>query len=558
LLKESTALLTPQSPGGTHLLNKKQTLKQRLSEGEGVVAVIGVGYVGLPLAVELAKNKPGRHFSVIGADINEQRIKKLEQGKSTIEGVRDEDVAAVVGSERLKPLYVFDHDSSEPEPRPAPEVLKPLVGADVFVVCVPTPLHPEEQWRPDVRWIEKAAKLLRHVFELEAKSDALPDERLIVLESTSYPGTTRKFFGGFIDEYRERGKSWYLAYSPERTNPGFKNPHEADPSEPDDMFKIKRVVGGQGAADCENAVVFYQKIFSGVEPVDSLETAEMIKLVENTFRFVSIGFANEMARIAKSFGLNIWNIIEVAKTKKFGLDLCYPGLVGGHCIPIDPHYLNWAVHNLRQTVAFIDVAEKAHQEMKREAFDLVQRLLNQNNRGISGSSILFLGVAYKKNVADTRESAALDVMKRLYSSGGEVFFWDPVRASHTELRPVHLEFTRDEFAQLPPKIQGKPEPRGERYYLELSGPDGTWEQVREDVLSTKYDCVVISTDHDAFHEVYEDLIAAQTPLPIADLRNAIEPWLKQWVEDRKMTVERANELRQMLSPRSKYMLIGVH
>lgn len=542
----------------THLLTTERTLKQRLSEGEGVVAVIGVGYVGLPLAVELAREAPGRQFTVIGADINKERIEKLKQGLSTIEGVDDGLVEQAVKNGRLKPLYVFDRNKDEPKPKPDPEVLEPLVGADVFVICVPTPLHPEKQWSPDVRWLKKAAKLLHHVFELEAERSSLPEERLIVLESTSYPGTTKKFFGEFVSTYKESGKRWYLAYSPERTNPGVKNPHEADPSEPTNMFNIKRVVGGLDEADRDNAIAFYQKIFSGVEPVDSLETAEMIKLVENTFRFVSIGFANEMARIARSFGLNIWNVIEVAKTKKFGLDLCYPGLVGGHCIPIDPHYLNWAVHNQRQTAPFIDVAEKAHQDMKREALDLIQRLLNQFNRGISGSSILFLGVAYKKNVADTRESAALELMKKLYSSGAGVHFWDPVRAVHTELRPVHLEFTPDEYRLLPPKIQEGLIPDQGRYYLELKGPVGEWANVRDDVLSTKYDCVVITTDHDDFHHAYEELIAAQGAVPLADLRNAIESWLKQWLAEGRLTQGKVNDLMEKLSSRSKYMLLGVH
>ena len=537
------------------------TLKDRLLAGEGTVVVLGVGYVGLPLAVKLAKGEGTRNFSVIGVDILGERIEMLLQGKSPIEGIDDKDIEDVVNnSHKLKPLHVYDSDPKAPDPRPAPETIRPLVGADVFVICVPTPLDSEEQWKPDMRWIKKAAKLLGHVCELEAAEGALPTERLIVLESTSYPGTTREYFGEFIDTYKTDGRQWFLAYSPERTNPGKKNTHETDPKEPKDMFDIKRVVGGLDTPDREHAEAFYKNIFKEVEPVASLEAAEMVKLVENTFRFTVIGFANEMSRVARSFGLNIWDIMHAVKTKEFGLGICDPGLVGGHCIPIDPQYLNWAFRNQRQIAAFIDVAEKAHQEMKRDALELIQRLLNQNNRGIAGSSILFLGVAYKKNVADTRESAALDLMKKLYSSGADVYFWDPVRAKHTEKRPVHLEFSNEEFKQLPPKKQEGLEPNHRHYYLEPSvQPGNSWDEAREEILSTKYDCIVISTDHDDFQPIYEELITAEVPRPLADLRNAIESWLSQWVKEERLTEEKAAELRQKLSSqRSKYMLLGVH
>ncbi|HEV7906037.1 MAG TPA: nucleotide sugar dehydrogenase, partial [Pyrinomonadaceae bacterium] len=441
----------------------------------------------------------------------------------------------------------------DPNSSPAASALEPLVGVDIFIVCVPTPLDPKGGWAPDTQWIKKAAKLICHVCEQEQKNDALPHERLMVLESTTYPGTTREIFGAPFDKFRD-GREWSLAYSPERINPsGIVRGEDGVP--PIDPAKIKRIVGGLNKPDRDNAVALYKKITTGVEEVDSLEAAELVKLVENTFRFVAIGFANEMSQIARNFGLNIWEIIAAAKTKKFGLDMCDPGLIGGHCIPIDPHYLNWSVRNQRHMATFIDVAEKAHQEMKRDALELIQRLLNQNHKGVSGRSILFLGVAYKENVGDTRESAIVELMKRLHSSGANVSFWDPVRASHSEKDLLYLKFNKDEYELLPPKAREGLEESGEgSYRYHPNEEKGRWEDLREKILSSPYDCIVISTNHDEFRFTFEELIMHDTAPPLADLRNAIPQWLLK----AGLPKERIEELQQKVSLRSKYMLLGVH
>lgn len=237
----------------------------------------------------------------------------------------------------------------------------------------------------------------------------MPKERLLVLESTTYPGTTRKIFSPILAKYCRDKRRWYLAYSPERTSPGpdafveetiTNEARRSGKERYPPAFKITRIVGGKDKPSREIAKTLYKEVFDDVLTVKTLETAEMIKLVENTFRFISIAFSNEIAIAAKMLGLNVWEIIDAAKTKEFGFELCFPGLIGGHCLPIDPHYLAWAIRNRRLAATFVDVAESEHQNMRREAFDLIQRLLNQQNKGIAGASVLFFGVSYKKNVGD--------------------------------------------------------------------------------------------------------------------------------------------------------------
>lgn len=515
------------------------------------IAVIGIGYVGLPLAVKLAE----RGFSVVGADIKKEIIDQLQAGKSTVEGLTDERVRKVIDDKRLTLLL---NDSEKPS-EADPVTLEALVGVNVFIVCVPTPLHATRGWEPETHWIKEAAKLIRRIGEMEIESGRLPTERLVVLESTTYPGTTREIFAPILNPFESQGLRSYLAYSPERTSPGPEAYNESDderrPGQQPSTFQITRIVGGVDAGSREVAVALYKSIFSDVFAVESLEAAEMIKLVENTFRFISIGFANEMARIARAFGLNIWSIIEAAKTKGFGLDLCFPGLIGGHCLPIDPHYLSWTVRNRRQMATFVDVAESAHQSMRRDALDLIQRLLNQRQQGVSGASILFFGVAYKKNVGDIRESAVLELMKRLLIYGAEVHYWDPVRANHAAKHRPRLLFSDEEsqllragqLVTLPQTAQGT-------YYFELDEPPGPWNEIREKVLQGDFDCVVLATDHDVFHIAFMDLILADEGPPIADLRNAIPMWLKVT----NLPADKVKLLKEKLQDRSKYMLLGVH
>jgi len=284
----------------------------------------------------------------------------------------------------------------------------------------------------------------------------------------------------------------------------------------------------------------------------------MIKLTENTFRFVSIAFANEMGLIGKALGLNIWEVIAGAKTKGFGLDICYPGLIGGHCIPIDPHYLGTIAREEGLVSAFIDNAELVHQNTKREARELIQRLLNQNNKGISGSRILFLGAAYKKNIADVRESPSLDLMKELFSSGAIVTYWDPLVQSGLANSPLRFIFTTTELRQLPKNLITSISPNLQDngcFYVPIPALAGEWNKTRHRVLGSFFDCIVISTDHDIFHAAYEELVLTAKAPPIADLRNAINVWLSR---NRRLSSEKTAIIRQALSRREKYMLLSVH
>jgi UDP-N-acetyl-D-glucosamine dehydrogenase len=529
-----------------------ETLEEQIRKKRDVrVAVIGIGYVGLPLAIKLAETG----FVVVGVDIKREIVEQLNAGKSTVEGMTDERVRKVISEGRLSLLLIDDSKPADTDP----ETLAILIGVQVYIVCVPTPLHHARGWEPEIHWISEAAQVIRRVGEREIERGAPLPERLLVLESTTYPGTTRDLFSPLVSLFEAQGLRCHLAYSPERTSPGPGSYDEGDDGRErgryPSTFQITRIVGGADEQSRNVAVALYESIFSEVRAVESLESAEMIKLVENTFRFISIGFANEMARIARAFGLDIWSIIEAAKTKGFGLDLCFPGLIGGHCLPIDPHYLSWTVRNRRQMATFVDVAESAHQSMRRDALDLIQRLLNQRKRGVSGAAILFLGIAYKKNVGDIRESAVLELMKRLYIYGADVHFWDPVRATHAAKHRPRLLFSDEERRLL---AAGQPEllpqlPDGSHYY-EPAELAGSWDELRQRVLQGGFDCVVLATDHDIFHTVYMDLLLADEGPPIADLRNAIQTWLKK-IEP---PADTAKIVAEKLQQRSKYMLMGVH
>lgn len=511
------------------------------------IAVIGIGYIGLPLALEFARHG----FSVVGVDINQKIIDEITAGRSTVEGISDERVRdVVINKKTLLPLKV----EAEPDDNQM-SALETLIGIDVFIICVQTPFHQERGWEPETHWIAKSAQLIRQVGEQEEKLSCLPLERLIILESTTYPGTTRKIFSAICEDFRKKNVRCFLAYSPERTSPGPSSHNEAGatPAGNTSTFQITRIVGGIDEDSCQAAHRLYETIFRAVHPVESLEAAELIKLVENTFRFLSIGFANEMARVARSFGLNIWQILEAVQTKGFGLDLCFPGLIGGHCLPIDPHYLGWAYRNRRSIATFVDVAEQSHQDARRDALDLIMRLLSQHEKGVPNAEILFFGVAYKKDVGDIRESGVLDLMKKLYSYGARLSFWDPVWARQSVRQDLLLTFSETERLQLPESAVRKLSIRDNG--LSSVKPEelcGEWEEVKEKVLSGGLDCIVLATDHTVFHSAYADLLRSKDCPPVGDINNAIGSWL------RKATLSEAEqqEITMRLHDRSRYMLFG--
>jgi len=539
----------------------KLPLKQRISSRTDVrVGIIGMGYVGLPLAIRLAEEG----FSVTGIDISREVVTKLKASNSTVEGISNDRLRQAL-SKNLK-LVQSDNDGGLGASK---RVVNQLIGIDVFLICVPTPLHKSKEWEPDTRYIQLARDLLINLCETEKERRKLPNERLIVLESTTYPGTTQEILSEIITDYEPtagKGK-WYLAYSPERMNPG---PHAYEDKRDDPAlrkpgeefipgaFQIPRIVGGKDSASKTVVKLFYETIFDKVRPVRDIETAEMIKLVENTFRFTAIAFANEVTRLAKALGLNGWEILDAARSKGFGFGLCSPGLIGGHCLPIDPHYLSSAVRGRRVAATFVDIAESEHQNMRREAFDLIQRLLNQRNKGVAKSSILFLGVAYKKDVGDIRESAAIELMERLYAAGANLSFWDPVRAVHPAKPPIRLMFTREEHRALPKRLANKLKLHSEqsKFYTEPKEEIGDWKKLKKKVVSSKqkYDCVVLATDHEVFRTAYGDLMTLKDAPPIADLSNAISRWLS----DRGAPINQKPKIRRMMKERKKYMLIGQH
>jgi len=516
------------------------------------VAVIGLGYVGLPLAVNLAEKR----FSVIGADKSHDRIDPLLAGRTTVEGLTGKRIARQIRSGRLRPVHV----SRVEEDQPVPETINELLGVDIFVICVQTPLRKARGWEPDIRWINSARHLIDVVCMKEIDAGRLPRERLIILESTTYPGTTRSAFEKLILEFNRKHKvSWYLAYSPERTDPGPKAHLPGRGGKHRRTSEIPRIVAGRDVASRELAFELYQTVFNKVQRVASLETAEMIKLVENTFRFVSIGFANEMGSIARAFDLNIWEVIRGAKTKGFGLDICYPGLIGGHCIPIDPHYLGSAARKQGHVSTFIDAAETVHQQTKREARDLIHRLLGQQNKGIRNSRILFFGVAYKRNVSDFRESPSLEVMKDLFACGADLSYWDPLLDDETEKHPLQLGFGTQERKTLPKRLARtlvQPEGAAREFsYFPVNALRGEWKDLRELILNGRFDCVVLATNHDCFLSAYEELMLTESGPAVADLRNSIETWL---TGRKKPSKDKIALVRKKTESRQKFMLLSVH
>lgn len=519
-----------------------------IGKGDIRIAVIGLGYIGLPLAIKLTE----QGFKVVGIDINADVINQLLGGESSVEGISNERVKKAVEINKRLELVVVTEEPA----KSGPATIEKLVGVQIFIVCVPTPLKDGNGWAPDLTYIEKAEELIRRVSETEAELGRLPEERLIVLESTTYPGTTKQVFAPLVEEFRSPVLRWYLAYSPERTSPGrdaYEETLEVTPGKERSAFQITRVVGGVDSHSAEVAAALYRNVSQDVRLVTSLETAEMVKLIENTFRFVSIGFSNEISRIARTFGLNVWELIEAVKTKDFGLDICYPGLIGGHCLPIDPHYLGWALRNRRQIANFVDAAEKAHQDMRQDALDLIQRLLNRNDRGFAGSRILFFGISYKKNVGDIRESAAVELIKKLHSSNADVAFWDPVRAKHVLKPRPQIVFSESDSRILSEHtLAAMPTNSDGQRYFEPEVLEGTWEKLRERILGTEFNCIVLATDHDEFRDAYREIILREDGPPVADLSNCIPSWLETLPSS-----EETDKMRRLIEDRKRYMLLGV-
>ncbi|HEY4216966.1 MAG TPA: nucleotide sugar dehydrogenase [Gemmatimonadaceae bacterium] len=365
----------------------KQQLLDRIQDRSAVIAVIGLGYVGLPLAVEFAK----AGFHVIGYDVSERVVALLMAGDSHIQDVPASDVAALVRS------GFFRATTDEHE----------LSSADAISIAVPTPLSKTRD--PDMSYVISAA---------EAATRQAHRGMLVILESTTYPGTTREILApALAGRGFTIGEDVFVAFSPERVDPG--NPVYHTKNTP-------KVVGGVTPACTELATAVYASCIDHLVPVSSPEAAELVKLLENTFRSVNIGLVNEMAIVCDRLGVDVWEVIEAAATKPFGFMKFTPGPgIGGHCIPLDPHYLAWKMRTLNYKTRFIDLASEINSQMPAYVVDKVAHALNGERKAVNGSRVLVLGVAYKRDIDDVRESPALDVIRLLEEQGAEVQFHDP-------------------------------------------------------------------------------------------------------------------------------------
>jgi UDP-N-acetyl-D-glucosamine dehydrogenase len=363
-------------------------LKRKLEQHNATAAVIGLGYVGLPLAMEIA----AAGFKVIGVDLDASKIAALKEGKSYILDVPEKVVAESVRSGKFTPTTDFGA----------------LTEADTVSICVPTPLSKSRD--PDISFILSATEEIRKY---------LHRDQLIVLESTTYPGTTDELIVPELEGSGLKvGTDFFVAFSPERIDPG--NASFTTHNTP-------KIVGGITNQCTEIARLFYSQFIERVIPVSSTKCAEMVKLLENTFRSVNIGMVNELALMCDLLGVDVYEVIDAAATKPFGFSPFYPGPgLGGHCIPIDPHYLAWKLKALNFQARFIGLAAEINGMMPSVVSTLVADGLNRNSRSIRGSKIMILGVAYKKNVSDCRESPALDVMRLLTEKGASLTYNDPL------------------------------------------------------------------------------------------------------------------------------------
>jgi UDP-N-acetyl-D-glucosamine dehydrogenase len=365
----------------------KEQLLGRIKDRSAVVGIVGLGYVGLPLAMEFAK----AGFRVIGYDVSKRTVDALMGGTSHIQDVPSSEVAEQVKAGRFEATTIESR----------------LADCDAVSIAVPTPLSKTRD--PDMSYVQQAT---------DAIARNCRPGMLVVLESTTYPGTTREVLQPRIEEKGLKvGTDVFLAFSPERVDPGNAKWHTKN---------TPKVVGGVTAECTEVATALYSMCIDHVVPVTSTESAELVKLLENTFRAVNIGLVNEMAIVCDKLGVDVWEVIDAAATKPFGFMKFTPGPgIGGHCIPLDPHYLAWKMRTLNYKTRFIDLASEINSEMPEYVVRKVARALNDDRKAVNGSRVLILGVAYKKDIDDMRESPALDVMRLLEERGADVRYHDP-------------------------------------------------------------------------------------------------------------------------------------
>ncbi len=362
-------------------------LEKKIKDKKAKIGIIGMGYVGIPLGLEFA----GTGFSVTGFDKDSARVKEINSGKQVMKHIP---------AKSMKEFVKKNNGSSTTE-------FSEIRDMDCLIICVPTPLDEHEQ--PDMSYIESASKEI---------GKNLRKGQLIVLESTTYPGTTREIVKPILEKSKlEAGEDFFLAYSPEREDPGNKE---------FSISEIPKVMGGLTDNCLRLTSNLYKNIVSETVEVSSLETAEATKLMENIFRAVNIAMVNELKLILSRMGINIWEVIDAAKTKPFGFMPFYPGPgMGGHCIPIDPFYLSWKAKEYNTEAKFIELAGEINRKMTEHIAHRIGRALNDDKKSIRGSKILIVGVAYKKDIDDMRESPALRIMDLLKHKGAKITYHDP-------------------------------------------------------------------------------------------------------------------------------------
>ena len=385
-------------------------LRERIESGQAVLGVVGLGYVGLPLAVEMAK----AGHRVVGIDVSAEKVALVNAGESYIPDVPTEELAKLVSAGLISATTDFSRAAE----------------TDAVAICVPTPLN--ETKEPDTSYMESAAKAI---------APHLHADMLITLESTTYPGTTEEVIQPILESGGLKvGTDLYLAFSPERVDPG--NP----------VFQTRntpKVVGGVTPACTEHAVALYGRYIDTIVPVSGTRAAEMSKLLENTFRGVNIALMNELVMLCERMDINLWEVIEAAKTKPFGFMPFYPGPgLGGHCIPIDPFYLSWKAKQFDFRTEFIDLSGRINENMPYYVITRLMDAMNHQRKSLAGSKVLVLGVAYKADIDDMRESPAIRIVELLLEKEADVVYHDPyVPAFSAGGTPIpHVELTPAEVA----------------------------------------------------------------------------------------------------------------
>lgn len=384
-------------------------IKKKLIDKTAILGVAGLGYVGLPLAVEKAK----AGYKTIGFDVNESKVEMANSGISYIGDVSNEDIEEVVKSG----LFIATTD------------LKQVAAADCICICLPTPLDKHQQ--PDISYIKTLAENI---------VPYMHKDMLIVLESTTYPGTTEELLKPILETSGLKcGEDFFLAFSPERVDPGNK------------IYKTRntpKVVGGITPECTDIAVTLYKNVLEAyIHPVSSPAVAEMEKILENTYRNINIGLVNELAILSNKMDINFWEVIEAAKTKPYGFEAFYPGPgFGGHCIPLDPYYLSWKAREYGFHTSMIETSMMINDRMPEYCAERVSKILNRSKKSINGSKILFLGVAYKRDIDDFRESPAIRLIEEVEKLGAQVFYYDPYIFEYSEngeVKKGELELTEE-------------------------------------------------------------------------------------------------------------------